>query len=150
MLTKLRDKKAFGYIFNFLRTIFWIIVLLFIILAPASIIEIFKGKNLKETFFEMIEGLKVIGGFYLVILLISIPFLLVGLLIGTAIKNKKGKAYPLVEFINGVSILILILVGSYFVINGLSVLYKMHLQIFITVICAAAYAFYYWYKKNHT
>jgi hypothetical protein len=150
MFTKMRDTKTFKYISNILKAIFSVVVILSVIGLPVFVIELLKGKNLNETFYEMTDGFKAIGGFYLVIILICIPFMLVGLLIDSAIKNKKGKAYQIVEFVNGASILILVLVGFYFVINGLFLLYKTNLEIFITVICAAAFAFYYWYKEKYT
>jgi len=149
MFEKLRENKTLNYTYNIVRTIFWIMVVVCFIFSPTAIIEFINGKSLNKVFEELIEFTKFFGGYILAILIITTPIALIANLMGSALKNKKGKAYQIVEIINGICLIFLCLVGAYFVLYDIVKLFKESILMFIAVACATSFSVYYWFKKKN-
>ena len=145
-----KEKKDSKFIYNFIIIIFVLAVILLCIISCISIISgLIKGERLNEILSSIIDGIKVIGGFELVIFIIGSVIMIVGELIESAVKDKMGKAYQIVRVINVICITFLIFIGISFLADGLRKLYKDSIPFFYAFVSAALFSFYYWIKKKN-
>lgn len=114
-----------------------ILFLFSFIALPLLAIWYFQGSKAAFNalaFFGVLGGIGVIiGGF--------------GLIVEEAVKSK-GKALKIANFINGVSILFLCLVGFYVVIEGANQLWNASRQVSVVSLGAIVFIFYYWAKRK--
>ncbi len=148
MLNKLREVKAFKYASILFKVFYFILVLVLVIFLPLICIDLYKGKGFKESIDSALEALKVIGGMQVLAGVAIITFSAFASLIKYALKNKQGKIYQVIQTVHIISLIILMFSGIGFIIIGLGDLFRENLGIFLVVLCAAAFSFYYWYEKK--
>ena len=149
LFDKYRENNFFGVLLFLGIMIYFAAIVICFIAIPTIIYDFIVGKNINEIYSIVLEEAELIGGFLLGLSVLFSPFFFIHLSAESALKNKKGNAFKVLEFIYGTFLFFLGCMGLYIVFQGSVYLYKEDLILFLIFIGAAIFSIYYWYKKKH-